>query len=119
MGSWLPDSLLLVLPSSPPRALSAPPFTAGPWKRAAEDFLATFQPTYVLKEKRIGSPGTVDAATGTRFASGGVVRVLRCYPGRYTNHAVAANGASQLMDATDAEPGYQVRAKQGGRRGWG
>ncbi|KAI3423940.1 hypothetical protein D9Q98_009774 [Chlorella vulgaris] len=82
-------------------------FGIGPWKRAAEDFLATFQPTYVLKEKRIGSPGTVDAATGTRFASGGVVRVLRCYPGRYTNHAVAANGASQLMDATDAEPGYQ------------
>lgn len=29
----------------------------GPWRKAAEDFLASFAPSYCLKEKRIGSPG--------------------------------------------------------------
>lgn len=43
-------------PSSPSRP-SASPSPAGPWKKAAEDFLGTFEPTYFLREKRIGSPG--------------------------------------------------------------
>ncbi len=32
-------------------------FGFGPWRKAADDFLATFEPSYALKEKRIGSPG--------------------------------------------------------------
>ena len=32
-------------------------FGIGPWKKAAEDFLATFEPAYFIREKRIGSPG--------------------------------------------------------------
>ena len=32
-------------------------FGFGPWRKAADDFLATFQPTYVLKERRVGNPG--------------------------------------------------------------
>lgn len=52
-------------------------FGIGPWKKAAMDFLGVFQGTYALKERRIGSPGTIDTATGTRFGSGGVVRRSR------------------------------------------
>lgn len=82
-------------------------FGFGPWRKAAEDFLASFVPSYCLKEKRIGSPGTVDAATGTRFVSGGVVRLLRRCPGPYEAYACAPNGGSQLLERTDAEPGYK------------
>ncbi|KAL4421315.1 hypothetical protein ABPG75_010606 [Micractinium tetrahymenae] len=82
-------------------------FGFGPWRKAADDFLATFVPSFCLKEKRIGSPGTVDAATGTRFVSGGVVRLLRRYPGPYEAYACAPNGSSQLLERVDAEPEYK------------
>lgn len=82
-------------------------FGIGPWRKAADDFLATFEPTYCLKEKRIGSPGSVDVATGTRFVSGGVIRLLRRYPGQYESHAMAPNGSSQLLETAVAEPGYK------------
>ena len=32
-------------------------FGIGPWKKAADDFLGTFEQSYSLKERRIGSPG--------------------------------------------------------------
>ncbi|PSC76084.1 Conserved oligomeric Golgi complex subunit 6 [Micractinium conductrix] len=82
-------------------------FGIGPWKRAAEDFLGQFEPTYALKEKRIGSPGTIDAARGARFVTGGVVRLLRCWPGVWEAHAMAPNGASQLLETAAAEPSYK------------
>lgn len=55
----------------------------------------------------------MDAATGTRFVSGGVVRLLRCYPGPFEAYACAPNGSSQLLERADAEPGYKVRGRGG------
>jgi hypothetical protein len=43
------------LPAVPPQVISD--FGFGPWRKAADDFLATFEPTYVLKERRVGNPG--------------------------------------------------------------
>lgn len=57
--------------------------------------------------------GTVDAATGTRFVSGGVLRVLRCWPGAYEAHAMAADGSSQLLEASPGEPSYKVGVEGG------
>lgn len=53
----------------------------------------------------------MDAATGTRFVSGGVIRLLRCYPGPWEAHAMAANGSSQLLEASDTEPGYKASGR--------
>lgn len=78
------------------------------WQRnAVIEFLAQFVPSYYLKEKRIGSPGTISAATGSRFASGGVVRVLRQWPGQYECYALAADGSSQLLQSVEVEPQYK------------
>jgi hypothetical protein len=84
-------------------------FGIGPWKRAALDFLGTFVPTYVLKEKRIGSPGTINGATGMRFTSGGVVRILKKLQQekRYELFAMSADGSSQLLDTSFEEPTYK------------
>ncbi len=56
--------------------------------------------------------GTINAATGTRFTTGGVIRVLRQYPRRYDAWAMAADGSSQLLATLDKEPTYQVCAPQ-------
>jgi Domain of unknown function (DUF1995) len=84
-------------------------FGIGPWKAAAYEFLNTFKPTYVLKEKRIGSPGTINGATGMRFTSGGVIRVLRAFPQKegYELFAMSADGSSQLLETSLEEPSYQ------------
>lgn len=83
-------------------------FGIGPWKKAALDFLGTFVPTYVLKEKRIGSPGTINGATGMRFTSGGVIRVLKIFPKDegYELFAMSADGSSQLLGTSLEEPSY-------------
>ena len=57
---------------------------------------------------RPAAAGTVDAATGTRFVSGGVIRLLRSYPGPWEAHAMAANGSSQLLENSATEPGYKA-----------
>lgn len=78
------------------------------WQRnVALEFLAQFESTYYLKEKRIGSPGTINAATGMRFSSGGVVRVLRQWPSSYECYALAADGSSQFLQAAQEEPKYK------------
>jgi len=88
-------------------------FGIGPWRKAALDFLYQFQQTYIHRETRIGSPGTINAASGTRFNSGGVIRLLRQYPagggggGNWEVHAMAANGASQLLSVVKDEPVYK------------
>lgn len=43
-----------------------------------------------------------------RFASGGVIRVRREYPGGYEAYAMAADGSSQLLATLPKEPSYQV-----------
>ena len=82
-------------------------FGIGPWKKQALDFLGTFLPTYVLKEKRIGSPGTINGATGMRFTTGGVIRVLKVFPKEFDLFAMSADGSSQLLDTSVEEPTYQ------------
>lgn len=39
-------------------------FGIGPWRKANEDFLATFESSYQLYEQRIGAPSSVDVVTG-------------------------------------------------------
>lgn len=36
----------------------------GPWRKANEEFIATFKRSYQLYEQRIGAPSSVDVATG-------------------------------------------------------
>jgi len=74
-------------------------FGIGPWRKANEEFVATFEPTYSLYEQRIGAPSSINMASGTRYATGGVVRVQRCFPGPYEVHVMAPNGVSQAVGA--------------------
>jgi hypothetical protein len=46
-------------------------FGIGPWRKANEDFLATFERSYQLYEQRIGAPSSVDVATGGWLAAVG------------------------------------------------
>lgn len=100
--------LLLVNPQWREEGQVISDFGIGPWKAAAMAFLGQFEPTYLLKEKRIGSPGTVNMATQARFASGGVVRILRRWDSgpEYGTHAMAADGSSQLLATVPNEPKY-------------
>jgi hypothetical protein len=94
-------------------------FGIEPWKAAALSFLDGFERSYSLRERRVGNPGTVDIVTGTRFASGGVLRVRRAWPGGWEAHACAADGSSQLLGApAESEPSYKAleAALEEGRR---
>jgi hypothetical protein len=101
--------LLLINPQWREAGQVVSDFGIGPWKKAALDFLGTFVPTYVLKEKRIGSPGTINGVTGMRFTSGGVIRVLKVCGQMegYELFAMSADGSSQLLDTSSEEPSYQ------------
>lgn len=79
----------------------------GPWRKANEEFLATFDSSYLLYEQRIGAPSSINMASGTRYESGAVVRVLRRSPGQYVVHVMAANGASQAIGGFDGKPTYK------------
>lgn len=81
-------------------------FGVGPWRAANEAFVATFAPTYVHYELRIGAPSSVDVKTGTRYASGAVVRVLRQQGGNYQVFVLAADGASQAIGSFPERPKY-------------
>ena len=81
-------------------------FGIGPWKKANEEFLATFEPSYSLFEQRIGAPSSVNLARGSRYESGGVLRTQRCFPGPYEVHAMAPNGVSQVGIMTNYELFY-------------
>eukprot|EP00877_Chromochloris_zofingiensis_P004360 jgi/Chrzof1/13925/Cz08g18030.t1 len=82
-------------------------FGIGPWRKANEEFVATFEPSYQLFEQRIGAPSSINMANNSRYASGGVVRVLRAYPGQYEVHVMASNGASQPIGAFPQKPSYR------------
>jgi hypothetical protein len=47
-------------------------------------------------------------ARGAHYTVGGVIRVRKQWPGGYEAHATSPNGASQLLEAMDAEPSYKV-----------
>jgi hypothetical protein len=112
-------ALLLVNPQWREEGQVVSDFGIGPWKVAALSFLDGFERSYSLRERRVGNPGTVDIVTGTRFASGGVLRVRRAWPGGWEAHACAADGSSQLLGApAEGEPSYKEleAALEKGRR---
>lgn len=82
-------------------------FGIGPWKKAADDFLNTFQNVYALTEQRVGSPGSIDPASGQRFVNGGVLRILLSYPGQYQAHVLATDGTNQYLSSYDNKPSYK------------
>lgn len=89
-------------------------FGIGPWRVENEKFIATFVMSYALYEQRIGSPSSVNLAIGSRYESGGVIRVQRCYPSGFEAHLMAPNGSSQALgtfDASGGKPSYQALDK--------
>jgi hypothetical protein len=82
-------------------------FGVGPWRKANEEFVATFEPSYLLYEQRIGAPSSINMASGTRYESGAVLRVLRTYPGQFIVHVMAPDGTSQAIGGFDTKPKYK------------
>lgn len=82
-------------------------FGFGPWRKANEEFVATFLPSYALFEQRIGAPSSINMATGNRYDNGAVLRTLLAYPEKYTAHIMSGDGASQAMAAFSSRPTYQ------------
>lgn len=70
-----------------------------PWDRKAnEEFVARFAPSYALYEQRVGAPSSVNLARGTRYETGAVVRVLKAWPEQYAVHVMAGDGTSQVRE---------------------
>ncbi|KAJ7547776.1 hypothetical protein O6H91_08G104000 [Diphasiastrum complanatum] len=76
-------------------------FGFGPWKRQAEEFLQTFETTYMLLEQRIGEASNVIAG------SGGVVRILKCYPYDWHVYLMAWDGTSEIIAIVPERPSYK------------
>jgi len=76
-------------------------FGFGPWKKAADDFLNTFEKSYTLVEQRIGAPSSLSFQDGKRYSDGGVVRVLRRFPSPHVAFVMAVDGASQAIGSFD------------------
>jgi len=82
-------------------------FGFGPWKKRAEDFLATFETSFTLAEQRIGAPSSLSLQDGKRYSDGGVVRVLRKYPSPHVAFVMAVDGASQAIGSFLEFPSYK------------
>lgn len=80
-------------------------FGFGPWKRQAEDFVNTFEPTYLLLEQRIGEASNVISG------SGGVVRLLKCFPQDWHVYLMAWDGSSDLIGLQANQPTYKELEK--------
>jgi hypothetical protein len=65
-------------------------------RKANEEFVAQFFPSYCLYEQRIGAPSSVNLARGTRYESGAVLRILKVGKGQYCAHVMSADGTSQV-----------------------
>jgi len=66
-------------------------FGIGPWRRASEEFVATFEEVYHLSQSRI---------------SGDECRVLRSYPGDWQVHVAGADGALPCVSVEKEKPSY-------------
>lgn len=112
-------SLLIVNPLWKTEGQIMSEFGIGPWRVENEKFVASFENSYSLYEQRIGSPSSVNLARGSRYESGGVVRIQRSYPSGFEVHLMAPNGSSQALGTFDAvsKPAYQALEKliQAGR----
>ena len=82
-------------------------FGFGPWKKAADDFLAQFPTVYSLEEFRIGAPGTLDVVTNDYAGRGGVIRVLYTYPGDWHAYVVGQSGGSVYVTSFPSKPAYK------------
>ncbi|OAE22787.1 hypothetical protein AXG93_2035s1710 [Marchantia polymorpha subsp. ruderalis] len=76
-------------------------FGFGPWRRQAEEFVNTFEKTYVLLEMRVGEASNIVSGTG------GVVRILKCYPRNWEVYLMAWDGTSELIADTPTQPAYK------------
>ncbi|CAK9193175.1 unnamed protein product [Sphagnum jensenii] len=76
-------------------------FGFGPWRRQAEEFVDTFETTYTLIEQRVGEASNVTSS------SGGVVRILKCFPGDWQVYLMAADGTSEMIGVFPAQPIYK------------
>ncbi|KAG6546740.1 hypothetical protein Mapa_011929 [Marchantia paleacea] len=76
-------------------------FGFGPWRRQAEEFVKTFEKTYVLLELRVGE------ASNIVYGTGGVVRILKCYPRNWEVYLMAWDGTSELISDTPTQPSYR------------
>jgi len=81
-------------------------FGFGPWKKKADDFLATFETTFSLTESRIGAPSSLSLQDGRRYSDGGVVRVMRNFPEDYRAYVMAVDGAYQEIGRYVEPPTY-------------
>ncbi|KAH7447390.1 hypothetical protein KP509_01G104600 [Ceratopteris richardii] len=77
-------------------------FGFGPWRRQAEEFLNSFESTYILLEQRIGEASNVVAG-----GAGGVVRLLKCFPEDWHVYLMAGDGSSDLIGCQAQQPTYK------------
>mmetsp|Transcript_15529 Transcript_15529/g.40161 ORF Transcript_15529/g.40161 Transcript_15529/m.40161 type:complete len:325 (-) Transcript_15529:184-1158(-) len=66
-------------------------FGIGPWKKASEEFVESFEDVYYFKQTRI---------------TGDDCRVLRSYPGKWQVHVQDAEGNSPCVAMEDVKPSY-------------
>eukprot|EP00245_Coleochaete_scutata_P000786 TRINITY_DN1094_c3_g1_i1.p1 TRINITY_DN1094_c3_g1~~TRINITY_DN1094_c3_g1_i1.p1 ORF type:complete len:410 (-),score=51.60 TRINITY_DN1094_c3_g1_i1:37-1266(-) len=77
-------------------------FGFGPWKKQAEEFVESFQLVYSLEEQRIGEASNVVQGVG------GVVRILKCYPGDWQVFLMGEwDGISHLIHTQRTKPSYK------------
>ncbi|KAG0615537.1 hypothetical protein M758_5G049400 [Ceratodon purpureus] len=76
-------------------------FGFGPWRRQAEEFVNSFENTYTLIEQRVGEASNVTSS------SGGVVRILKCYPGDWQVHLMSSDGTDAVIGVFPAQPTYK------------
>lgn len=82
-------------------------FGVGPWRRRSEDFVASFQEVYILKQMRI---------------SGDNVRLLRNYPDGWQVYLAPEGQTPQLISVLETRPSYReledlLRATDGSNAG--
>ena len=100
-------AVLLVNPQWNDRGQIVSDFGFGPWKKKADDFLATFEKSYTLEEQRIGAPSSLSFQDGKRYSDGGVVRILRKFPApQHVAFVMAVDGTHQAVGQFNSFPSY-------------
>lgn len=112
IGNSFPDRpLLLVNPQWQPGQVISD-FGFGAKRKAAEEFLSTFEFVYGLKTSRIRSAD---------------VRILKCFPGKWQVHLAKSDGSTTCLSLEDKRPSYkrleeilkqEERKNNDGSQGW-
>ncbi|GIL56101.1 hypothetical protein Vafri_11532 [Volvox africanus] len=87
-----PELVLIVNPQWETRGNLVSDFGFGQRKAESERFIASFQPTYCLKQLRV---------------YGDSIRILKAHPNRWQVHVVNRGGASDCIATRDEQPSYQ------------